>query len=93
VFGSGSGGIPFADAAAAPKITTTWVGYPDSVTGECVDDGAYGYLSVTIDADPTDPRTDDLAGETLGAEWGLHHLDGTISWRSSAARRGPTRAE
>jgi hypothetical protein len=75
----GAGGIPFADAAAAPEITTTWVGYPDFVTGECVDDGAYGYLSATIDADPTDARTDDLAGETLGPEWGLHNIDGQIA--------------
>jgi hypothetical protein len=75
----GSGGIPFADAAAAPEITTTWVGYPDFVSGECVDDGKFGYLSVTIDADPTDPRTDDLAGDTLGAEWGLHNLDVNIA--------------
>jgi hypothetical protein len=75
----GAGGIPFADAAVAPDITTTWVGYPDFVTGECVDDGTYGYLSATIDADPTDARTDDLAGETLGAEWGLHNIDSNIA--------------
>ena len=57
----------------------TWVGYPDFVTGECVDDGTFGYLSVTIDADPADARTDDLAGDTLGPEWGLHHLDSNIA--------------
>jgi hypothetical protein len=75
----GAGGVPFADDAAAPEITTAWVGYPDFVTGECVDGGTYGYLSVTIDADPNDPRTDDLAGDTLGPEWGLHHLDSNIA--------------
>ena len=75
----GTGGIPFADSATAPEITTPWVGYPDFVTGECVDDGAFGYLSVTIDADPADPRTDDLAGDTLGPEWGLHLLDSNIA--------------
>jgi hypothetical protein len=75
----GTGGIPFADATGALEITTAWVGYPDFVTGECVDDGAFGYLSVTIDADPADPRTDDLAGDSLGPEWGLHHLDGNIA--------------
>jgi hypothetical protein len=34
---------------------------------------------VTIDADPADPRTDDLAGDTLGPEWGLHNLDSNIA--------------
>jgi hypothetical protein len=75
----GLGGIPFANAAAAPEITTAWVGYPDFVTGECIEDGGFGYLSVTIDADPADPRTDDLAGDSLGPEWGLHHLDSNIA--------------
>ncbi len=42
-------------------------------------DPSHTYLSVTIGADPDDPRTDDLAGETLGAEWGLHNLDGNIA--------------
>jgi hypothetical protein len=34
---------------------------------------------VTIAADPADARTDDLAGDTLGAEWGLHNLDSNIA--------------
>ncbi len=83
----GAGGIPFADPASAPEITTAWVGYPDFVTAECVNDGTYGYLSVTVRADPTDPRTDDLArcacppplGDHLPPEWGLHHLDTNIA--------------
>lgn len=36
-------------------------------------------LSVTIAADPADARTDDLAGDTLGSEWGLHNLDSNIA--------------
>ena len=36
------------------------------------------YLA-TIDADPADPRTDDLTGDSLGPEWGLHHLDSNIA--------------
>jgi hypothetical protein len=75
----GTGGIPFADSATAPGIATPWVGYPDFVTGECVDDGAFGYLSVAIHTDPADARTDDLAGDTLGPEWGLHELDSNIA--------------
>jgi hypothetical protein len=74
----GTGGIPFADSATAPEITTAWVGYPDFVTGECIDDGAFGYLSVTIHTDPADPRTDHLAGDAL-PDIGLHHLDGNIA--------------
>jgi hypothetical protein len=75
----GAGGIPFANPAAAPDITTAWVGYPGFVTGECVDDGTFGFLSATIDADPADARTDDLAGDTLGPEWGLHNIDSNIA--------------
>jgi hypothetical protein len=83
----GAGGVPFADTVAAPEITTAWVGYPDFVTGECINDGGFGYLSVTIDVDPADPRTDDLArcacdpalGDYLPPEWGLHHLDSNIA--------------
>jgi hypothetical protein len=83
----GAGGIPFADPASAPEITTAWAGYTDFDTAECINDGTYGYLSVTIDADPTDPRTDDLArcacppplGDHLPPEWGLHHLDVDIA--------------
>ncbi len=74
----GAGGIPFADATGAPEITTAWVGYPDFVTGECVDDGSFGYLSVTIHTDPADARTDDLAGDAL-PDIGLHHLDSNIA--------------
>ena len=34
---------------------------PTSSPPSASNDGTYGYLSVTIHADPTDPRTDDLA--------------------------------
>jgi hypothetical protein len=51
---------------------------PDFLTAECVRDGDVDYLEVTIDADPDDPRTDDITGD-LTPEWGLHTVDANIA--------------
>jgi len=81
LFNAGGGGLsgqsPFTDPAAAEAITTQWVGYPNFIIGECVDDGTFGYLSVEVLGDPTDPRTDDIGGD-LTAEWGLHLADAQV---------------
>ena len=73
---SGSG--PLVDQAAAAAITTPWVGYPDFVTGACVDDGTFGYLSIEVLGDPTDPRADDISGD-LTPEWGMHLVDAQVA--------------
>ena len=72
------GANPFADPADADAVTTPWVGYPDFIVGECVDDGTFGYLSVEILGDPSDPRTDDINGD-LTPEWGLHLADAQVA--------------
>lgn len=72
-----SGGSPLTDPVAAEAIATPWVGYPDFIIGECVDDGTFGYLSVEILGDPSDPRTDDIGGD-LTADWGLHLADAQV---------------
>jgi hypothetical protein len=46
-------------------------------TGECVNDGAAGYLSIRVAADPSDQRTDEIPGDVvIGgqriAAWGMH---------------------
>ncbi len=64
----------------AQKIETTFVSVPGLLTGECVSKDGASYLEVTVNADPADPRTDDIAGDVLTngqvqASWGLHLID------------------
>lgn len=61
-------------------ITTPFVGTPGLVTTECREQGGFNWLWVRVNADPNDPRTDDIAGEivrTTGPDlaWGLHLID------------------
>lgn len=72
------GSTPFADPADAEAITTAWIGFPDFVVAECVDDGTFGYYSVEVLGDPADPRADDIGGD-LTAEWGLHLGDAQVA--------------
>jgi hypothetical protein len=37
-------------------------------------EGGFSYLSITVDGDPADPRTDDIGGD-LSPQWGLHLVD------------------
>ena len=55
---------------------------PGLVTAECkVTAEGYSYLAVTVNADPADPRADDIRGD--GApNWGLHTVDLTITQES-----------
>ena len=66
------------DAAA---ITTPFMGVPGLITAECKVKDGYSYLAITVNADPTDPRADDIPGD--GApNWGLHTLDLSIAQES-----------
>ncbi len=69
---------PFADEARTDEVTTPWVTYPDFVEGECVQEGGFSYLKLTVDADPDDPRTDDIPGD-LTPEWGMHLVDANVA--------------
>lgn len=62
------------------EIDTAFVTTPGLVTTECVESGEFNWLSMRVNADPSDPRTDDLAGEIIRASgpdlaWGLHLID------------------
>jgi hypothetical protein len=61
-------------AAKDPSVTTRWVSFPGLVTAECVAEGGFSYLRVTVHGDPNDPRVDDIPGD-LTPEWGLHLVD------------------
>lgn len=63
-----------------PPVTTPFVKAPGLLAAECVHNGKFSYLAVTVNADPADPRTDTIAGDVviLGKilpDWGLHLID------------------
>jgi len=74
---------------AAPKpwvtpeqpIETPFVSVPGLLTAKCAsNDNASGYLEVTVNGDPSDPRVDDITGDignppNVLANWGLHLID------------------
>lgn len=80
---------------AGPSVTATRTSIAWSAEGEpptpylrteglvsaaCVQRGAVGYLSVQVNADPADPRTDRIPGDVVLAGqvqpgWGLHLVD------------------
>jgi Protein of unknown function (DUF3089) len=78
---------PFADPARTDEVTTPWVMYPEFVEGECVTEGGYTYLKLTVHADPDDPRTDDIPGD-LSPEWGMHLVDANVAMGDIVAMVG-----
>jgi len=52
---------------ASPTVPTPFVSVPGLLTAECVAGERGNYLSITINADPSDPRTDDITGDVLAA--------------------------
>ena len=69
---------PFTDAARDSEITTPFVTYPDLVDGECTSQEGYTWLSLTVNGDPADPRTDDIRGDLPGG-WGMHLIDVNVA--------------
>ena len=69
---------PFADEARTSEITTPWVTYPGLIEAECVSEGEFTYLSLHVNGDPADPRTDDIGGD-LTPEWGMHLVDVNVA--------------
>jgi hypothetical protein len=55
-------------------ITTPYVRLPNFLEGQCVTNGGFHYLEVTVHGDPSDPRPDDIGGD-ITPEWGLHLVD------------------
>jgi hypothetical protein len=74
------GSAPVSWATPEPKIETPFVSVPGLVSGECVSNEKGSYLSVKVNADPKDARTDRIAGDVerdgkVDADWGLHLID------------------
>lgn len=80
-FLNGSGGtVQPAWVTPEPVINTPFVKTPGLVSTQCVTKGDYTYLELHVNADPADPRTDELAGEIArptgpDLNWGLHLID------------------
>ena len=61
-------------------VTTPFVSMPGLLSARCVSDGDFTYLSIKINADPADPRADDIGGDiavgpVVLKDWGLHLID------------------
>jgi hypothetical protein len=61
-------------------ITTPTVAVPGLYAAQCVTVNGANVLSVRINADPTDPRIDDVGGDVrfgafIAQDWGLHLID------------------
>jgi hypothetical protein len=68
---------PWADPAVIDTeayAAFDWVEVPGLLSGECVSERGFNYLEVTVNADPADPRVDDIPGN-LTPQWGLHLVD------------------
>lgn len=65
---------PYSDPERNQSIETPFVKVPGLVQGECIEQDGKGYFSITIDADPSDPRVDDIDND-LFPGWGLHLID------------------
>jgi len=65
---------------AGKTVETPFVSVPGLLSGECVSNDSGSYLSVKVNADPSDPRTDEIVGDVMDQgqvrkEWGLHLID------------------
>ncbi|HYD43977.1 MAG TPA: DUF3089 domain-containing protein [Phenylobacterium sp.] len=72
--------LPPAPWATGKTVDTPFVSVPGLLTAECVSKNGFNYLSVHVNADPADPRTDDIRGDVMAGgqrldDWGLHLID------------------
>lgn len=82
---AGPNGVSTASADPKPwvagkNVETPFVSVPGLLSAECILNDAGSYLSVRVNADPSDPRTDEIVGDVIDGgqlrkEWGLHLID------------------
>ena len=80
--GSSAAPAPWTKDGAA--VTTPFVEAPGLLSAECVKTPGFNYLSVTVNADPADPRTDTIVGDVMAGsailkDWGLHLIDVNVA--------------
>ncbi len=64
---------PYTDPALNETITTPFVKLPGLFEGECIEEDGKGYLAITVNGNPDDPRVDDI--RDILPSWGLHVHD------------------
>lgn len=69
------------------EVRTPYVTLPGLLTAECKGVGGANWLSVSLAADPADPRADDVpgdvvVGDTVLADWGLHLIDVSLAYET-----------
>lgn len=80
---SSTGPSPWTTTGAS--IHTPFVSVPGLISGECVSNGQFHYLEVTVNADPNDQRTNEITGDVMNADgtvnagWGLHLIDANVA--------------
>jgi Protein of unknown function (DUF3089) len=67
-------------AVPEKPISTPWVSVPGLLSARCASNNDATFLEITVNANPADPRTDDITGDlTVGNQvlpsWGLHLVD------------------
>lgn len=78
-FGAVSGQPP-KPFAKDVTVSTPFVALPGLISARCASEGDFTYLSVKVNGDPADPRTDEITGDVVVAgnvlkDWGLHLID------------------
>jgi pimeloyl-ACP methyl ester carboxylesterase len=84
--GSRRSGIVSNEAEPRPWVTPTqsidtpFVSLPGLLTAECISNEKGSYLAITVHGEPSDPRTDEIAGDVVVngivlGDWGLHLID------------------
>lgn len=81
---SASGAASSVDWSSEGAPPTPFLRTEGLVSAACVNQGRTGYLSVTVNADPSDARTDQIPGDVVVAGklvpgWGLHLADMSIA--------------
>jgi hypothetical protein len=67
-----------------PNPKTPFVTLPGLISGQCVSKDGFNYLEAHVNADPADPRTDEINGDVavggvIAKDWGLHLIDANIA--------------
>ena len=70
--------------ATGKTISTPFVQAPGLLTAACTTEGGATFLKVTVNAVPSDPRTDEISGDVVNegkvdTNWGLHVVDVNIA--------------
>lgn len=91
-FGAVSGQPP-KPFAKDVTVATSFVSMPGLLSAKCVSEGDFTYLSVKVNADPADPRTDEISGDVVVGpvtlkDWGLHLIDVNLQMGDLVALAG-----